>query len=258
VGLSTSSVFPESTPATFEIAKKLGFECVEIMVGTDGVSTDIDAVRRMSEYYELPVAAIHAPCLILTAAVWGTDPWEKLRMSLDAAKTLGAGVVVVHPPFRWQGDYASNFVSGVRQLEQDSGMVIAVENMYPWRTPIGIELRAYSPDWDPTDIGAAHLCLDLSHASTARQSSLRLIQTWGPRLAHVHLTDGTGMGTDDHLLPGKGDQQAGEVLATLARQGYDKTVILEVSTSTASNRIEREAMLAECLAFAREHLAVKQ
>ena len=40
VALSTASVYPESTASAFELAGRLGFDGVEIMVWTDPVSQD--------------------------------------------------------------------------------------------------------------------------------------------------------------------------------------------------------------------------
>jgi sugar phosphate isomerase/epimerase len=44
------------------------------------------------------------------------------------------------------------------------------------------------------------------------------------------------------------------VLLDLAARGFDGTVVVEVSTRRAADRAEREADLAEALAFARRHL----
>ncbi len=253
--LSTSSVFPESTAAGFALARELGFDGVELMVGVDQTSADVDAVERLTEYHELPVLAVHAPTLLLTQRVWGPDPWEKLERSAMAAHQLGAKVVVVHPPFRWQRGYAVGFTEGIRRLAQTTGLAFAVENMYPWRGPGGGEVRAYAPSWDPSQLDVDHLTLDLSHAAIARLSSLQLVRDWGERLHHVHLTDGTAGAADDHLLPGEGDQDAAGVLAELAHTGYSGQVVVEVRTRGLT-RAERVTALAGSLAFAREHLAV--
>jgi sugar phosphate isomerase/epimerase len=77
----------------------------------------------------------------------------------------------------------------------------------------------------------------------------------GDRLAHIHLADGTGLARDEHLVPGRGNQQCAQVLEQLALQGFAETVVVEVTTRRAANRAEREADLAEALAFARLHLA---
>ncbi len=254
VGLSTSSVYPETTSSGFELARRLGYDGVEVMVGIDPVAADIDAVEKLRDYHQVPVLAIHSPCLLITQRVWGTDPWAKLERSAEAAKRLDADVVVVHPPFRWQRDYARGFVEGVRRLADETGILFCVENMYPWRTPGG-ELKAYMPGWDPTELDYADLTLDFSHASTANQQSLDLARSWGSRLRHVHLTDGSGSVKDEHLVPGRGGQPCGDVLERLARRGYSGSVVLEINTRRAVNRDEREADLAEGLAFARFNLA---
>jgi len=253
VALSTSSAYPETTAAGFEIASLLGYDGVELMVGIDPLAADVDAVERLRDYHQVPVLAVHAPCLLITQRVWGNDPWAKLERATQAAKQLGADVVVVHPPFRWQRTYATRFVEGVRELAGASGVIIAVENMFPWRAPGGGDFRAYQPSWDPTDLDYDHLTLDLSHAATARQDSLALTRLWGDRLTHVHLTDGNGSAKDEHLLPGEGNQRPDLVLAELSRRGYGGHVVLEVNTNEL-DRPGREEVLESALAFARRHL----
>lgn len=256
VALSTTSVYPETTATAFELARDLGYDGVELMVGIDPTAADVDAVERLRDYHEVPVLAIHAPCLLVTQRIWGPDPWEKLERSARAAHQLGADVVVVHPPFRWQRAYAMGFTDGIRRLAESTGLTFAVENMYPWRGPGGGEVRAYAPGWDPSALDYDHLTLDLSHASTARQQSLDLVRDWGERLRHVHLTDGTGLVTDEHLAPGSGDQRAAEVVRELVDSGYGGHLVLEMSTRRVASRGERESALRAALDFTRAQLAV--
>ena len=253
ISLSTSSVYPESTLRAFDIAQELGFDAVEVMVGLDKASTDIASLDRLRTYYEVPIGSIHAPCLLVTQRTWGSDPWDKLDRSAEAALHLDAQVVVVHPPFRWQRSYAAGFTSGIRQLTHTTGITFAVENMYPWRGPGGAEVRAYAPDWDASLLDVDHLTLDLSHAATARQQSLDLVHEWGERLAHVHLTDGSSLAADEHLLPGTGEQRADEVLAALATRGFTGQIVLEVNSRSATTSDERLQLLADALEFTRKH-----
>jgi len=116
VALSTSSVYPERTPDAFDIAARLGYDAIEVMVYTDPVSQDADVLTRLSDYHRLPILAVHAPSLLLTQRVWGRDPWEKLRRAKDLAERVGARVVVVHAPFRWQQEYARGFEEGLAAL----------------------------------------------------------------------------------------------------------------------------------------------
>ncbi|HEX6198057.1 MAG TPA: sugar phosphate isomerase/epimerase [Jiangellaceae bacterium] len=254
IGLSTASVYPEGIATAFEMARDVGYDGIEVMVWTDPVSQDIARVAKLSDRFDMPVLAIHAPCLLITQRVWSTDPWERLRRSVEAADKLGAPTVVVHPPFRWQRDYARDFVDGVARLEEESGIAIAVENMYPWRAGRR-EMPAYAPHWDPTDQKYAHVTLDLSHTAVSGSNALAMAEALGDRLTHLHMADGTPSARDEHLIPGRGNQPCVEVLELLARRGWSGTIILEIATRRARNAAEREADLAEALAFTRLHLA---
>lgn len=252
--LSTTSVFPEASASAFELAASLGYDGIELMIGFDALSTDVDAVEKLSAYHGVPVLSVHAPTLLVTQNTWGSDPWEKLRRSGEAVRRLGGDTVVVHPPFRWQPDYGAEFVVGIKRLNAESPVKFAVENMYPWRTPAG-HFQAYLPGWDPTSYDYDHLTLDLSHASTSQRQSLDLMRAWGDRLAHVHLTDGRGSLKDEHLLPGEGDQNAWTLVEELAAQAFSGHIVLEISSRRARSRHEREEMLADSLASIRRVLA---
>ncbi len=254
VGLSTASVYPQSTTTAFEMASSLGYDGVELMVWTDPISQDVSKVAALAERHDLPILSVHAPCLLITQRVWSPDPWVRLTRSVEAAKQLGASTVVVHPPFRWQREYARRFVQGVAELENETGIVIAVENMYPWRAA-GREIAAYAPDWDPTDEPYDHITLDLSHSAVSGSDALAMADAVGDRLAHVHMADGTASPRDEHLIPGRGTQPCAQLLGRLARRGWSGSIILEVGTRRAKTPAEREADLAEALAFTRLHLA---
>ncbi|WP_329383578.1 sugar phosphate isomerase/epimerase family protein [Streptomyces sp. NBC_01716] len=254
VALSTASVYPESTATAFEIAGRLGYDGVEVMVWTDPVSQDIEALRRLSDYHHVPILAIHAPCLLITQRVWSTDPWTKLQRAQAAAERLGASTVVVHPPFRWQRQYARDFVTGVWRMADETDVRFAVENMYPWRYR-DREVLAYAPDWDVTKDDYRHFTVDLSHTATARADAMSMVGRMGDRLGHIHLADGNGSAKDEHLVPGRGTQPCAELLEQLAGSSFDGNVVIEVNTRRAMSSAEREADLAEALAFTRLHLA---
>jgi sugar phosphate isomerase/epimerase len=238
------------TEAAFEYAAKLGYDGVELMVWGESVSQDIDAVEKLSRRYRMPVLSVHAPCLLISQRVWGANPIAKLERSVRAAEQLGAQTVVVHPPFRWQRRYVEGFTEQVASLEASSDVLVAVENMFPFRADRffraeqlkermrrrgggpGPGISAFAPSYDPLDGNHAHYTLDLSHTATAGTDALDMAQQMGAGLVHLHLCDGSG-------LP------AGQFA------GY---VILEVSTSSARSANEREDMLAESLQFARTHL----
>jgi sugar phosphate isomerase/epimerase len=254
VALASASVYPESTANAFEIAARLGYDGVEVMVWTDPVSQDPTALKRLVEYHQIPVLALHAPCLVITQRVWGTDPWAKLVRAKDVAEELEAQTVVVHPPFRWQREYARQFVGGVQEMVNETDVCFAVENMFPLRAR-GREVTPYAPDWDPTKEDFPAFTLDLSHTSVSQSDAMAMADVMGDRLAHVHIADGNGSARDEHLVPGRGDQPCGELLEGLADRGFDGLVVVEVNTRKCDDRAEREADLAEALAYTRLHLA---
>ncbi|HEU4362898.1 MAG TPA: sugar phosphate isomerase/epimerase [Mycobacterium sp.] len=272
VGLSTASVYPLRTEAAFEYAARLGYDGVELMVWGESVSQDIAAVRKLSRRYSVPVLSVHAPCLLISQRVWGANPIRKLERSVRAAERLEAQTVVVHPPFRWQRRYAEGFTDQVATLEAVSGVLVAVENMFPFRADRlfradqsrermrkrgggpGPAISAFAPSHDPLDGNHAHYTLDLSHTATAGTDALEMARRMGSGLTHLHLCDGSGLPADEHLVPGRGTQPTVEVCQLLAGSDFSGHVVLEVTTSQARSTHEREALLKESLQFARAHL----
>lgn len=252
VALSTASVYPESATTAFETAARLGYDGVEIMVWTDPVSQNARALNALAEHHGIDIVSIHAPTLLLTQRVMASDPWGKIDHSIELAHAVGAPTVVLHPPFRWQKEYARTFADGVAEREHDSDIVLAVENMFPWAAR-GRQVQAYLPHWDPVPQPYDHVTIDLSHTATARSDAMGMVTDLGDRLAHIHLAD--GMLTtlkDDHLVPGRGTQPCAEVLQHVATSGFSGAVVLEVGTRRRPR--DREDDLRESLEFARHHL----
>ncbi|EOM77217.1 sugar phosphate isomerase/epimerase family protein [Rhodococcus rhodnii] len=271
VGLSTASVYPENTEAAFRYAAELGYDGIELMVWAESISQDPGAVARLVRTYSMPVLAVHAPCLLISQRVWGSDPVAKLDRSVRVAEELGAETVVVHPPFRWQRRYAEGFVEQVERLESGSAVAVAVENMFPMRADglfgksaerlrrrggPGPAVSAFSPSFDPTDTGFRHYTLDLSHTATAGTDPLDIAGRMGGQLAHLHLADGDGASHDEHLIPGRGTQDVAQVCRRIVDAGFRGHAVIEVNTQSARTRRERSTLLDEALGFAREHLRV--
>jgi sugar phosphate isomerase/epimerase len=258
VALSTSCVYPERTPDAFEAAARLGYDGVEVMVYTDPVSQSTQALERLVDYHQVPVLAVHAPSLLLTQLVWGREPWAKLIKAKEMAERLGAKVVVVHPPFRWQRDYVRGFEKGLEKIAGETDVTFAVENMFPIRAGTS-EVSGYAPHWDPVGLDVPNVTLDLSHTAASASDAMAMANSLSGRLSHVHLADGTGVSNgpvpDEHLVPGRGRQPCAELLRGLTATGYQGLVVAEVNTRRAPSRDARLADLAETLAFARNHLS---
>ena len=228
------------------------------MVYTDPVSQDVDVIKRLIDYHQLPVLAVHAPSLLLTQRVWGREPWEKLRRSQHLAEQVGAKVVVVHPPFRWQRDYALGFEAGLAAMEADTDVIFAVENMFPLRAG-GREIVPYAPTWDPTGMECTSVTLDLSHTAASGSDALAMASELGPRLARRGIwrtapACRTARSLTSTWCRAGAASRARRSCAACVASGYPGMVVLEVNTRRALTQDERMADLAESLAFAREHL----
>ena len=253
VALSTASVYPENCASAFQHAARLGDDAVEVMVCTDPVTQEAGALRARARLHGIRIVSVHAPTLLISQRIYGVEPWGKIDRSLELAHDIGAETVVLHPPFRWQKDYARDFADGIATREHEWGITLAVENMYPWRVR-GREIEAYLPHWDPVAQPYDHVTLDLSHTATAGSDAMAMVAALGPRLTHLHLADGLGSMKDEHLVPGHGAQPCGEVLDTLVHNGFGGAVVVEISTRRFTAE-QREVALAESLAFCRLHLA---
>lgn len=255
VGLSSSSVYPMNVETTFAIASELGFDGVEIMITDNAGTQSASHILEHAERTGLPVLSLHAPTLLLLPRVMHKDRWQMLRMTAQLAEDVGAETVVLHPPFRWQGDYARGFVDGVRRLTRETGIKLAVENMYPWRAGVR-ELQIYYPDWNPLDEDYDHMTFDFSHASTAGMNALSTLKEIHDKVRVLHVTDGAGSLMDEHLVPGRGKMPVKECLQYLAKVDWSGEAVIEVNTRFVAKKSTRMEMLAESLAFTREHLGL--
>jgi hypothetical protein len=127
--------------------------------------------------------------------------------------------------------------------------------MFPLRAR-GAEVAPYAPSWNPVPMDYPHITLDLSHTAVSGSDALAMADELGPRLARVHLADGSGQpNRDEHLVPGRGTQPCAPLLQRLAAEDYQGLVVLEVKTFRAPTQEARQSDLAEALEFARSNLA---
>ena len=188
--LSTASAYP--APARRLRARRPAWATTRRGHGLDRpVSQDPEALQPLADHHGLPIVALHAPTLLLTQRVWGTDPWPKLRPLVRGRRCRGAGPSSYTRRFAGSATTPAGFAIGVAELESEFGVQVAVENMFPWRAR-GRELLAYLPHWDPVGQPYEHVTLDLSHTATAGSDALAMAEALGDRLVHLHLADGSG------------------------------------------------------------------
>lgn len=250
--LSTGSFFP-NTQLAFRMAAELGYDGVEVMVNHDRRSQTVASIEELSTNYGVPVRAVHVPCLMVSQHVWGWKPELKLRRAQEMATQVGAPVVVTHPPFRWQRDYATDFLVLVDELNQGEGPVVTVENMYTVAA-LGRTVEPYLGNDEEAFAGYPAVTLDTSHVGAARQVLLERYEVMRGRIRHLHLSDSTSTRGDEHLPPGQGTLPLADLAAAMVADRFDGQVVLEVAVGRLPDGV-RTATTRECREWAAEAFA---
>jgi sugar phosphate isomerase/epimerase len=198
------------------------------MVTNDPDSRDAERIRGLSEDHDLPVLAVHAPFLLMSRRVWGRDPVGKIERSVELALRVGAPVVVVHPPYRWQTAYRRWLDERSAAAARAWGVRIAVENMFPLRVR-GRSLARFHARQSLEELQRFEaVTLDTSHLAVAGLDPVEAIDRLGDRVAHVHLSNNAGRGWDSHSPLDEGVLDLGRVLETLVTRGYRGAISLEI------------------------------
>ena len=228
---SSAAFFARPLENTFRIVAETGYTGVEVMVTKDPASQDPERMRSLADEHGLEIGAIHAPSLLMTRKVWGTDPVGKIDRAIRVAEQAEVPVVVMHPPFRWQRAYRRWLDETLPVLEQRTGVTVAIENMFPVRMGRhGMNFHA-NQDLDELE-GLPDLVLDTSHAAVAEHDPVEVRRRFGDRLRHVHLSDNAGKGWDSHLPPGDGVMDLDAFCDDLVAARYEGSVSLEVDLRT--------------------------
>ncbi len=224
---SSAAFFARPLSQTFRLLAETGYEGAEVMVTKDPESQDPIRMRALAAEYDLTIGAIHAPCLLLTRRVWGTDPIAKVERAIEVAADAEVRLVVVHPPYRWQRSFRRWMEDRLPDLMAGTGVTVAVENMFPVR--VGGREMTFHANQDLEELeGLPDLVLDTSHAAVAEHDLVDLRRRFGGRIRHVHLSDNAGKGWDSHLPPGEGVLPLDPFLDDLAASDYEGSISLEV------------------------------
>jgi len=225
--ISTAPFFRQPVRDALRAIAEAGFEAVEVMVTQDPDTQDPAPLGALTRSFGLRVAAVHAPFLIVTRRVWTPDPVEKIRRAARLAEGVGAPLVVVHPPYRWQASYRRWVAEDLIPFSQGSGVTVAVENMFPIRVPGMPPARFHDERRESAD-GAPSQVLDTSHAAVSGVDIRTVFDRNRDRIRHIHLSNNAGKGWDSHLPLGQGGVlPVDEFLADLAA-GFTGTVSLEL------------------------------
>ena len=156
------------------------------------------------------------------------------RRALDTFADAGVRLVNVHPdqkvPLTSMDQVRGANAGAIAQLAEDAagrGIRLMVENLdrlFSGVDDLAAVLSAVPDAGFHLDVGHANLRLGLGE----RNRTPALLEAFGDRLAHVHLSDNRGGTEDLHLPLGAGVIDWKWAARTLNDAGYDGTVTLEV------------------------------
>jgi sugar phosphate isomerase/epimerase len=247
--LSTAPFFRLPLREAFRLARETGFQAVEVMVTADPATQDGKTLTRLAGEFGLSIEALHAPFLLLTRRVWGTEPVGKIYRATQVARRAGIGLVVVHPPYRWQLGYRRWVTTSLAEYSVRSGVTIAVENMFPLRIRGDVGLRFHAgQDFEDLD-RFPNLVIDTSHLAVAGIDLMEAYERYRTKVVHFHVSNNAGKGWDSHLPVEQGVLPIAELLEALAGDGFPGTVSLELDLRPY---LEDEAALKDVLVRNRE------
>jgi sugar phosphate isomerase/epimerase len=229
---STAAFF--SRPLRFAFAAIAGarYDGIEVMVTRDPATQSAERLRELSAKHGLPIRAIHAPFLLMTRKVWGTDPVGKIYRAIELAELAEVPLVVVHPPYRWQSGYRRWVDEHLRGLSERTGVRVGVENMFPLSVGRrGVAFHAHDVLNDLERF--PHVVLDTSHAAVAGLDLLETYRELRDRLVHVHLSNNAGRGWDSHASVDTGVLPLGDLLGAVVDDGFAGTISLELDLRSA-------------------------
>lgn len=225
---STAAFFGRPLREAFHRIAEAGFRGVEVMVTKDPATQEAHLVAGLADEFGLRVEAVHGPFLLLARKVWGAEPIGKIYRSIELAQEVGAPLVVVHPPYRWQARYGAWIDRSLPELSAHTGVTVAVENMFPIRIRGDRRVRFHTKQAIDDLEHFPHVVLDTSHAAVAGLDLLDTFRRLRGRLVHVHLSNNAGKGWDSHLPLDQGVLPIPEFLDLLAADGFAGTVSLEL------------------------------
>ncbi len=255
------------------MARRAGFEGVELVIGPEVEWRGGAYVRRLSHEYNLPILTVHPP-------LFGFPGWKRIQTSIEPyfdkavqiTRAVGAPLLVLHMPRARRVDdrIGSGFIHTVVSAHErmnGNGPKLALENpsryskqdeAYIWRALP--ELRGFA---DAHDFS---MTLDTVHLGTWNLDLVGSLDYFDGRLMNVHFSDlregsiGVLQHTHwqsyfrQHQIPGTGRLPLKEFLRALKARGYDGPITYELSPLAlqfwSPRRVEEK--LHACVEFVRE------
>lgn len=253
VSLSTGSLYIYPLRWTFSLAKRAGFDGLELVIGPEVDWRGSAYIKKLSQEFQLPILTVHPP-------LYGYRGWDDINIShapymekaLRLTDEVGARLMVLHTPRAEQAEvgvgkaFAQQVVAS-RSVVNGHGPRLGLENSakfsgrdYNYILRALPELRAFA---DKHDLA---MTLDTAHIGTFELDLLDSLQFFDGRVANIHLSDLKNVPHwmmnqprlhsyyRQHQFPGTGTLPLRQLLPELKQRGYNGVVTYELSPLAVS------------------------
>ena len=257
ISFSTGCLYEYSLSDIFSLAKRAGFDGIELLIDRNKSNIKPRRIRDLSERYEIPILSIHSPFVMCDG--WGNF-WDSIQKTLDFAVELSIPLMNFHPPYSVLTIYRlnSNFLDRVksyREMANRNDIILTVENL-----PIKLyfarifsrkstyKLAEFIKDSN------IFLTFDTTHFATMGADILQAYALFGERVANVHFSDYDGRA--QHLLPGNGYLPLKELLRKISEDGRRSIITLETRPTSMESSDRSRAMhnAKQCLLYIKKNL----
>lgn len=274
IALSTGSLYTYGLSRVFEVASRLGYDGVEILIDHRWDTRQAGYLRSLAASHSVPITSLHCPFADEVAG-WPADELGRLHHTVALAHDLGVRVVVAHLPLainrfaidwhgstHWRGSlalprvrpsaYERLLLDGLASFEEHEGIIVCVENM-PVHRIAGIPVNVFRRN-TPEQLSAfPHVTLDTTHLASWGLNPMDVYSRLRSRVAHVHISNYDSASRAGHRAPQDGDVDLAAFVERLRRDQFGGQIVLEGSPSAlqASDPGACERHLRSALAFCR-------
>jgi sugar phosphate isomerase/epimerase len=273
VSLSTGSLYIYPLRWTFGLAKRAGFDGLELVVGPEVDIRGAAYVKKLTKEFQLPILTVHPP-------LYGYRGWDSINISyapymeraLELTRAVGAKLVVVHAPRAYSisdevGKPFEESIAAARGSTNGQGPRLGVENSARFSgRDAKYALRNLSELREFVEKHDTAMTLDTAHIGTFNLDLMASLEFFEGRVANVHLSDLRDVPHwlmnqprlhsyyRQHQFPGSGTLPLRDLLRELKLRGYDGTITYELSPLAVDAlkpwRVEKK--LKEAVRFVRD------
>lgn len=212
-----------------QLIESFGLKCIDVHgCETETILIDAEEKDAFDKYIRLlqnriefcsaiggDAVVIHTPSVI----EWGRDYIDYTKQNIELYRQLVESQGGSER-LSWKLDRSLHVFESVRPLCEDLGIVLAVENCYPFDEK---SLEYYFERYPPEFVG---FCFDSGHAHL--NEDLDLLLKFNDRLKALHLNDNRGR-EDDHQPPFWGTIGWERVMQWIECGGYRKPINFEIT-----------------------------